>query len=299
MSINYFIDEFKANSEKSAIVWNDKFYNYTQLLSKMNCAYKFIKENDIHSGDVVALIADFTPNSIALLLSLIKNKNIIVPLCSPFRESDSEKIKIAQVEKIISVNIDSDEYRFEKNSVQAKHIFFNELRKNDASGLVLFTSGTSGTPKAAVHDFSKLLKKFETKRKAFRTINFLLWDHWGGLNTLFHTLSNGGVVLPSKNRQPEEICQFIEKYKIDLLPVSPTFLNLLILSEAYKKYDMSSLKLITYGTEPMPITTLKRSRVIFPDVKFQQTYGLIELGVLRSKSKSNDSLWVKIGGEGF
>ena len=31
----------------------------------------------------------------------------------------------------------------------------------------------------------------------------------------------------------------------------------------------------------------------------QQTYGLIELGVLRSKSKNDDSLWVKIGGEGF
>jgi acyl-CoA synthetase (AMP-forming)/AMP-acid ligase II len=34
-------------------------------------------------------------------------------------------------------------------------------------------------------------------------------------------------------------------------------------------------------------------------VTFQQTYGLIELGVLRSKSKSDDSLWVKIGGEGY
>ena len=38
---------------------------------------------------------------------------------------------------------------------------------------------------------------------------------------------------------------------------------------------------------------------IFPQVKILQTYGLIELGVLRSKSKKNDSLWVKIGGEGY
>ena len=30
-----------------------------------------------------------------------------------------------------------------------------------------------------------------------------------------------------------------------------------------------------------------------------QTYGLSEIGILRSKSKSSDSLWVKIGGEGF
>ena len=30
-----------------------------------------------------------------------------------------------------------------------------------------------------------------------------------------------------------------------------------------------------------------------------QTYGLSEVGILRSKSKSSSSLWVKVGGEGF
>jgi acyl-CoA synthetase (AMP-forming)/AMP-acid ligase II len=31
----------------------------------------------------------------------------------------------------------------------------------------------------------------------------------------------------------------------------------------------------------------------------QQTYGLSEIGILRSKSKSSDSLWVRLGGEGY
>jgi acyl-CoA synthetase (AMP-forming)/AMP-acid ligase II len=116
---------------------------------------------------------------------------------------------------------------------------------------------------------------------------------------MFHTLSNGGVVLGLRDRQPQSVCAFIEKYKIELLPASPTFLNLLLISEEYKKYDLNSLKLISYGTEPMPQSTLQRLPKIFPNVKLQQTYGLIELGVLRSKSKGNESLWVKVGGEGF
>lgn len=49
----------------------------------------------------------------------------------------------------------------------------------------------------------------------------------------------------------------------------------------------------------MPPGTLERLNRIFPDVRLQQTYGLSEVGILRSKSKSNDSLWVRIGGEGF
>jgi len=74
---------------------------------------------------------------------------------------------------------------------------------------------------------------------------------------------------------------------------------LLLISEAYRRYDLSSLKLITYGTEVMPESTLKKIHEIFPNVEIQQTYGLSEIGILRSKSKEPNSLWVKIGGEGF
>jgi acyl-CoA synthetase (AMP-forming)/AMP-acid ligase II len=49
----------------------------------------------------------------------------------------------------------------------------------------------------------------------------------------------------------------------------------------------------------MPLSTLNRVRALFPGVRLNQTYGLIELGVLRSKSKDDESLWVKLGGEGY
>ena len=121
-----------------------------------------------------------------------------------------------------------------------------------------------------------------------------MFDHWGGLNTMFHILSNSGTVISTKKRDPESVCKMIEEHKIQLLPVSPSFLNLLLLSNSYKKYNLNSLKIISYGTEPMPQFTLERIKNEFPDVKLLQTYGLIELGVMRSKSESNESLWMKI-----
>jgi acyl-CoA synthetase (AMP-forming)/AMP-acid ligase II len=132
-----------------------------------------------------------------------------------------------------------------------------------------------------------------------RTITFLLYDHIGGVNTLLYTLSNAGCVITVQDRSPDAVSRMFEKYKVELLPTSPTFLNLLLLSEAYKRYDFSSLKTITYGTEPMPESTLKRIHEVFPHAQLQQTYGLSELGILRSKSKDSTSPWVKIGGEGF
>lgn len=180
-----------------------------------------------------------------------------------------------------------------------KQPLLDQLRDTGHAGLVLFSSGTSGEPKAIVHDFTKLMDKYKVPRPAYRTLAFIPLDHMGGLNTLFHTLYNGGCLIIPENRKPEYICKLIEEYEIELLPVTPTFLNLLLISEAYKNHDLSSIKIISYGTEPMPQHTLDRLRTVFPNVRLQQTYGLSELGVLRSKSKDDGSLWVKIGGEGF
>lgn len=299
MDAQFLIDAFKESSNNLAIVWNKKEIKYKDLLNSIQIAKNFLEENQILSGQVVALKGDFTPMTISLLIALINNKNIIVPFNNPMKDSEKVKFEIAQVQKTISVNLETDEYIVEDTGFDGDHEYYVALRSLEVSGLVLFSSGTSGFPKGAVHNFQKLLQKFKTPRKSLRTINFLLFDHWGGLNTLLHTLSNCGVVLALYNRKPDFVCKFVQDNKVELLPVSPSFLNLMILSETYKKYDLSSLKLITYGTEPMPETTLKRAKSLFPDVRFQQTYGLIELGVLRSKSKSDDSLWVKLGGEGY
>jgi acyl-CoA synthetase (AMP-forming)/AMP-acid ligase II len=179
------------------------------------------------------------------------------------------------------------------------HTLLDQLVTRGHPGLILFSSGSTGQSKAAVHDLVPMLRKFHVKRHAHRAITFLLYDHIGGFNTLLYQLSNGGCIVTVQERSPDSVLQAIEKYQVDLLPTSPTFLNLILLSEAHRQYDVSSLKLVTYGTEPMPPSTLERVHQQFPHVRLQQTYGLSELGILRSKSKSSDSLWVKVGGEGF
>jgi acyl-CoA synthetase (AMP-forming)/AMP-acid ligase II len=136
-------------------------------------------------------------------------------------------------------------------------------------------------------------------RHARVTLTFLLLDHIGGINTLFYTLANGGTVVAVPSRDPELVCQAISAHGVQSLPTSPTFLNLLLISEAYTRHDLSSLELITYGTEVMPASTLQRLHELFPHIQLLQTYGLSELGILRSKSKDSQSLWVKVGGEGF
>ena len=299
MITKYFYDVFKNNQDKNALIFNEKEHNYQDLIKNIQHWKLEIENNKIKKGDVVALFGDFSFNTISILFALIDNENIIVPLDYGHENKSKNKLDIAFVNTIISVNKVEDVEISEVDKNYAPHSYYDTLKNANKPGLVLFTSGTSGNPKAAVHDLELLLQKFKVKRRSFKTLNFLLFDHWGGLNTMFHTLSNAGVVLALKDRRPSTICSHIEKFGIELLPTSPSFLNVLLISEEYKKYDLSSLILITYGSEPMPQSTLNKIKDLFPKIRLLQTYGLIELGVLSSKSKSNDSLWVKVGGEGF
>jgi len=298
MHIDFLFDVFNEFDNSDSIIWKGSKHSYRSLMHNVEKFQLLIDSHQIKPGTVVALEGDFSPNSITLLLALIEKECIVVPLTNTSNKNENRLFEIAQVEFVFRVD-EKDVITSNNVSKRSDNKYYKIIREREHPGLVLYTSGTSGEPKAAVHDLLGLLEKFKTRRKAFRTLNFLLFDHWGGLNTMFHILSNGGVVIATKDRNPENICKLIEKHKIELLPASPTFLNLMLLSGVYKNYDLNSLKIISYGTEPMSEGTLKRLKIIFPEVKLLQTYGLIELGVMRSKSEKDDSLWVKVGGDDY
>lgn len=298
MSIDFLLETFRANKENEAIAWKGKTYTYDFLLTAIQGWRDALLMENILPGDVVALEADFSPNSMALMLTLIEHNCVIVPLTESVKSQKEEFCRIAQVEMVISLD-QEDKASFHLIDNAVSHEILLSLKNKNRPGLVLFSSGSTGKCKAAVHDFIPILEKFKVKRHSKRMMTFLLFDHIGGVNTLLYTLSNAGLVVTVQERIPEAVCKAIQEFKVEILPVSPTFINLLLLSESYKSYDISSLEMVTYGTEPMPESTLKAFHTLFPEIRLLQTYGLSEVGILRSKSKSSDSLWVKIGGEGF
>ena len=247
---------------------------------------------------MVSLEADFSPNAVGWLLAIIDLGCVVVPLTSAVEAQKPELREIVSTEFRVVVDA-ADCASVQHTGMRCDHALVQELRRRGHPGLVLFSSGSTGKSKAALHDLVPFLEKYKVPRRAFRSIGFLLFDHIGGINTLLYALANGGTVVVIEKRTPDTVCQAVEQHKVNLLPTSPTFLNLLMLSDALHSHDLSSLEVITYGTEPMPESLLKRLHAAFPKARLQQTYGLSEVGILRSKSRSDDSLWMKIGGEGF
>jgi acyl-coenzyme A synthetase/AMP-(fatty) acid ligase len=145
----------------------------------------------------------------------------------------------------------------------------------------------------------RFLLKYDKPGKRMRTIAFLLYDHIAGIDTLFYTLSSGGVLIAPDRRDPRSICRLIESCRAEVLPTSPTFLNLLSISGEYADFDLSSLKIVTYGSEPMNQSTLDRVQRVFSSAQILQKYGTSEFGSPRSRSRGRDSLWLEFDADGM
>jgi acyl-coenzyme A synthetase/AMP-(fatty) acid ligase len=242
---------------------------------------------------VVAIIADYSFESAVLFLALMQNHNIIVPITTTLEDEIQERLSESYANK--AIRIDGSDYIVHERHQTTPHPMIETLRSRNHSGLILFSSGSTGKPKAMIHDLDTLAQSYSGKKpKSMNLLLFLMFDHIGGLNTLLNILSMGATMIIPVSRNVEEICRLIEQHAIAVLPSSPTFLNLMMIADVPHRFNLSSLRMITYGTEAMSDTLLERLKNAFPRVKFLQTFGTSETGIATTSSLSSSSTFMKI-----
>ena len=290
--MSFILDKFKSFNSKNAIVFEDRIYTYEEFVKQIK-DYKDILDKHNISSKVVVILGDYSFYNLALFFALYENKNIIVPITSNIKKVQDDFIKESFCQTIIKTDEKNLLIQNLKNA--SSHNMIDNLREKNSSGLILFSSGSTGKPKAMIHNLDTLIDSFKDKKeKSMNMLVFLMFDHIGGLNTVFNALCMGACLIIPKIKDAKTICELIEKYKIMVLPSSPTFLNLILISEEYKNYDLSSLRMITYGTETMPQSLLLKLKEVFPKVKFLQTFGTSETGISTTSSKSSNSLFMKL-----
>jgi len=270
-------------------------YTYENLLSAIDSWEKRFDNWQILPGTVVGVRADYSISSVAALLALLRRKAVaaLIPHSASPNQYLLDSFSIALLDIASEQN-----FGWHPIDCSHHHELLESLRLGNEGGIVLFTSGSTGRPKAVLHSVERFLAKFQRPGRSLCTLAFLLFDHIGGLDTLFYTLCNGGTLVLVRRRDPDSIFATIQTHGVEVLPSSPSFLRLACLAGSQLKYNLSTVKVITYGAEPMDATTLTRINALFPTAEIIQRYGTTETGSPSTRSRAKDSLWVSFNKNG-
>ena len=295
--MEFLFERFGAYATAVAFQHEGRAFTYEQIISTTSDYAAQLRESGVHAGEAVVVPGEYSPEVFCLILAIWRAGSVAIPLTTA---------SVIDLETVLEITGAGWMANASPDGVAISHMegrgappILQKFAATGNPGLILFSSGSTGEPKAILHDMEVVSRKFRPAGSPMVAIAFLMLDHFGGINTVLGMLSRTGTVVTVADRSVATVCRAVQDYRVEVLPTTPTFLTLLARSGAMHEFDLSSLRRITYGTEVMPQGTLDRVRNAFPGVRLQQTYGLSELGVMSSKSREDGSLWVAIGGEGF
>lgn len=158
---------------------------------------------------------------------------------------------------------------------------FTEINDDDMT-ILMYTAGTTGFPKGVMlthQSFSVYVLQNVTppdptvEEKNILTVPLY---HIAGIQAMMAAIYGGRTIVIERQFEPTEWMGLVQKEKVGRAMMVPTMLKQLIDHPKFKDYDLSSLKVITYGAAPMPLEVIKKAIQVFPDVSFINAFGQTE-----------------------
>lgn len=150
---------------------------------------------------------------------------------------------------------------------------------DDDIAVLHYTSGSSGVLKAAMQTYGNRkasLQKFLVAPIPRPQVGDVFAHagpvtHASGMQLLPNLVMGvTNLILPGFN--PSQFLQAIERFQVNRVLVVPTMINMLLNDPDFDRYDLSSLKLITYGAAPMAPALVERAMAAFGPI-LAQGYG--------------------------
>jgi acyl-CoA synthetase (AMP-forming)/AMP-acid ligase II len=285
--MNWFQAKLNAFGSRIACHEAGRAWTYRQFIE----CIENIKATLPSEQSIIAIQTETTIEGLAALLAIADTRHIALPL--PVELPKSEQASMLDVASATHQLVGTGgDFRLVQLGPSNTPTLYQQLKQ---SGLVLFSSGTSGKPKAMLHELNALLGRYTSVRQRNdRSLILLLIDHIGGLDSALRTLFSGSTLIVPATRTPDDTGAAIAKYRVNVLPASPTFLNLMLLAQIPAKFACESVEIIAYGAEAMSAPLLERLAKTFPTAQLQQKFGTSETGTIRIKSTGTESLFFKI-----
>lgn len=291
--------------------------SYLELEKRVNSLVAALMAMGIKRGDRVATLSHNCHRYAEIFMALTKGGWVLVPLdhrltareLSYLIENSEPKLIMAhpdyqEMVKKLQINSKGLESVIWLEQTSAEGVDYEDLiLKHDGERpkttvaeddllTLYYTSGTTGRPKGVQYTHRNLFFATINMVIDFKineddiTLNTSPFSHIAPIWPMLAHFFVGGSNVVTRRFEPELVLRTIEKEKITTWNSVPIMILRLLEHPGIDRYDLSSLRCLSYGAAPMPLEILKKAVRVFGPIMYQ-VYGLTETYLLTTLSNKD------------
>jgi acyl-CoA synthetase (AMP-forming)/AMP-acid ligase II len=293
--------------ERDCIVFEGKRVTYAQVWERVNKLANALRKIGAEKGDRIGILQVNCNQYVEAYYASAMMGAIFVPL--NFRaKSDELSYMIANAEaKILFVGsrysemvdamlpeLPTVKHCISIDRKEEKRLYYEDVVGSASSDesfieigddditMLMYTAGTTGRPKGVPlrHNafVSYVLENVEPASPDIEEKNLLTVPlyHVAGIQAMLAAIYGGRTLVMMRQFEVKEWLEAIQKEKATRAMLVPTMLKRVIDDPEFNRYNLSSLKVVTYGAAPMPFEVINRAIKTMPWVKFINAFGQTE-----------------------
>ena len=293
--------------DRHAIVFDDQRITFGDLAGRVNRLANGLADLGVGAGDRVAVMQVNCNEHIESYFATAKLDAIFVPinfraraeeLSFMLNDSGVKAIILGQryqdMLRQVKPELTTLEHQITLEAPADDFVYYEDLISNSSDDerfptadgedvtIIMFTAGTTGTPKGVMlshNSFSSyILANVEPVDMDVAEKNILTvpLHHIAGVQAVMAAIYGGRTLVLQRQFDEEGWMKLVQDEQVNRAMMVPTMLKRLMDQPSFGSYDLSSLRVITYGAAPMPLEVIKKAIGEFPNTRFINAFGQTE-----------------------
>jgi len=309
--------------ERTAIAFEGKRYSYAQLKERVNRLADSLNRLGLEKGERAAILEVNCNEYVEACFATVKVGGIFVPLNFRIRQEEltylvnkaepkilfvgsryadmanSARSQLPSVEHFIIIGgkyqgMQSYDELIASGSAEEKT--FAEVNDEDIA-VLMFTAGTTGLPKGVPQDNSAYSSYVLTNvdppdMEAPPETNVLVMPlyHVAGMQALMAGIYGGRTIALMRQFDEKEWFETVQREKATRVMVVPTMLKRIVEHPDFDQYDLSSVRVVTYGAAACPYEVLRKTIERFPGRALINAFGGTETSSTIAALRAEDQV---------